>query len=176
MSFNPSTDLPATYKQNCLYMMVVDPQTLYVYWDISERKRSAVVRHYGVCWSVMPKIIRLYRASGYGANSFPAQMSYKDYTVGEAISWYFRELVPGETYIADFGILNSHGQFIPLIRSNPVCTPLDSILPPDRSDVSESAISHQSLSKECSITPEQTSPYEQFSTYTIYYAREGVHA
>lgn len=168
--------LPTAYNQNYLQLMVVNPTTLYAYWEIAERTIAAVTRHYNTSWIHMPKIIRIYENDA-DLSSLPQDgAKYSDFQVHDASSWYFHELTPSRSYTADFGTLNIYGQFIPLIRSNRMTTPRNSVPAAPTHDATNQAFTVQPwiTPSTSSTTTEHTSPYPQFSTYTVYKYKEGV--
>ncbi|MEH7087361.1 hypothetical protein V7139_32395, partial [Neobacillus drentensis] len=68
-----------------------------------------------------------------------------------------------------------YGQFIPLIRSNRITTPRNSVPASLAYDATNQAFTVQPCINP-STTTEHTSPYPQFSTYTVYKYKEGVFA
>ncbi|OPA76818.1 hypothetical protein BVG16_16810 [Paenibacillus selenitireducens] len=165
--------LPTAYNQNYLHLMVVNPTTMYAYWEISERTIAAVTRHYSTTWNHMPKIIRIYENEADFSSIPQDGAKYSDIQVLDATSWYFHELTPSRSYTADFGTLNIYGHFIPLIRSNRITTPRNSVLKHAYPDAENQTFTTQPWITP-STTTEHTSPYPQFSTYTVYQPKEGV--
>jgi len=166
--------LPA-YHHNVLQLMVVSPTTLYAYWEISERTITAVTRHYNTAWASMPKVIRLYENDGSLSSISHDVTKYTDHSVGDAKSWYFHQITPARSYSADFGTYNVYHQFVPLLRGNIVRTPrnraatIDSGYPQSEHRYAQGAWLDQGT------TLEHTSPYREFSTYSVYHTKEGVH-
>nr|WP_255570480.1 DUF4912 domain-containing protein [Cohnella sp. CFH 77786] len=110
-----------------LHLMVQNARSLYLYWEVGSRRRNLTERHFGCPWGTMPKIIRLYDTTcvyfdGHNANGY-----FDIETTPEAVNWYIHGVQPGITYTADFGTYSIHRQFVPLLRSNVVVTPRDSV-------------------------------------------------
>jgi hypothetical protein len=117
--------VPDSYHKDMLHAMVRDANTLFVYWEISNRRKWLVSRHFRCDWSVMPKILRLYDTTELYFNGSNANDSIDIETTPEATNWYIHGVHGNATYIVDFGTRNINGQFIPLLRSNVVMTPRD---------------------------------------------------
>jgi hypothetical protein len=113
--------IPARYERDLLHVLVRDANTIYVYWEIGNRRRWLASRHFQCDWGVLPKVLRIYDTTGIYFNGYNAH-GYKDIeTTPEAQSG----LNGNATYIVDVGTYNLGRQFIPLLRSNPVVTPRD---------------------------------------------------
>ncbi|MFD0620467.1 DUF4912 domain-containing protein [Paenibacillus sp. GCM10027629] len=166
--------LPA-YHHNVLQLMVVSPTTLYAYWEISERTITAVTRHYHTDWASMPKIIRLYENNGSLSSISHDAAKYTDHSVEDARSWYFHDLTPARSYTADFGTYNIYHQFVPLLRGNTVRTPRNRAATIEQGHPLSEHMHEQHPSLNQGATLENTSPYHEFSTYSVYHFKEGVH-
>lgn len=157
--------LAERYNADTLQLLVKDPTTLYAYWDVSDRKRWLVAQHYCADWSVMPKIVRLYAMPGNRSDGTGHRRTYADTNVGDSSSWYFTELLPNCTYIADFGILNVQRQFIPLLRSNIVMTPRNTEADFEETDSPDVLSPH---GRSIWFQELDGAMFEQFSAYTLY--------
>jgi hypothetical protein len=117
--------LPERYYRDTLRIVAVGPREMYAYWEVGDRKRWLCARHWQRDWSELRRLVRIYDVTllhfdGENANSV------RDIHVPPAADdLYVRELQPGTSYIADYGVLNDRSQFIPLLRSTAVLTPLD---------------------------------------------------
>ncbi|UHA72273.1 DUF4912 domain-containing protein [Paenibacillus sp. 481] len=169
---------PPTYLHNIIHLMVKDPTTLFVYWEITERKRQAVERHYLTSWNSIPKIMRLYRSTSSVTQA--CTYAHSDIEVFDADSWYIKHIQANTAYMVDYGVWNSCQQFVPLLRSQAVQTPRN--FPAGSNETSDQiAIQmtghHVHLHDEQPFTAasyDETSPFKQFSTYTLYSTKEGV--
>jgi hypothetical protein len=115
--------LPDRYEKDILQLMVRDATSLYVYWEVSNRKRWLVAQHFQCDWGFMPRVLRVYDVSCIYFNGYNANAYWDIETTAEASNWYIFGLTPGATFVVDLGIYNITRQFIPLIRSNAVSTP-----------------------------------------------------
>ncbi|WP_438444591.1 DUF4912 domain-containing protein [Gorillibacterium sp. sgz5001074] len=112
-------------NKDLLQLMAVDAHTLYVYWEVSDRKRWMASQHFGCDWGTLPKVIRLYDVTCVMFNGSNDNGHFDIETNPESSSWYMHNLNANATYIADFGVYTWERQFIPLLRSAPVITPRD---------------------------------------------------
>ncbi|MEW9699831.1 DUF4912 domain-containing protein [Paenibacillus sp. SI8] len=115
------------YHKDLLHLMGVDAHTLFVYWEISNRRRWLVSQHFECDYDVMPKVLRVYDVTCILFNGSNAH-SYRDViTLPEADSWYVRQLQPDRTYLIDIGTYTWEQEFVPLFRSNCAATPRDTM-------------------------------------------------
>lgn len=114
--------------------------------------------HYGDEWQALQPTLRLYDITGLCFDG-SACNKVRQYAVGSSYSCYLQELEPAKAYVADLGIWNKQGQFLPLLRSNTVYTP--------RTD-SGCLDSTTSIAVSSSLMVVLPIAYEQFSAYTLY--------
>jgi hypothetical protein len=119
-------ELPDRYEKDLLHLMVRDAHTLYVYWEISNRKRWLAAQHFGCDWHVLPKVLRVYDVTSVYFNGSNSNGYFDIETKPESNNWYIHGVKAGATYMVDFGTYSIHRQFIPLLRSNFMATPRDS--------------------------------------------------
>jgi hypothetical protein len=122
-------EVPDRYQKDLLHVMVRDAHTLYVYWEVSNRKRWLVAQHFECDWGLMPKVLRVYDVTSIYFNGNNANSYYDIQVTPEADNWYIHQVHANATYIVDFGTYTIHRQFIPLLRSNAAATPRDSEAP-----------------------------------------------
>jgi hypothetical protein len=100
--------LPPDYNENALYLLVQSPRVLYVYWELSPGLRNLFSEKKGVQ-------IRLNLQGRGPYYTTDLDLSKK--------SHYFSEVVPGQSYNCEIGIINWGDEFYPLLRSNSVVAP-----------------------------------------------------
>lgn len=166
---------PPTYRHSFIHLMVQSPYVLFVYWEVHERKRNMIAAHYRMPWSSLPKFVRFY-AYEEETTAFHRPAMMVDVEVHEASSWYYKEARPQMMYAADYGITNREGQFVPLLRSNRACTPLSKFAP--EANVPEASLQaarpqDEQLKLASSTLSDTYSPFDLFSTYTLYSNQEG---
>lgn len=158
-----------------IHLMVKDPYTLFAYWDITDRKRAATEQHYRMSWHRLTKKIRLYAVTDQqelqsgSVHYFDVNLEHLEQ---DRDSVYIHSIEPDQSYIADYGILNSSLQFIPVVRSAAIRTPRS--LSAASADSEETAAARITSLSAQPPSSESSSPFEQFSAYTLYPNREGV--
>lgn len=113
---NPPKDinLPASYGENYLMLMVQSPSVVFLYWDLSPGQITSLSGH-------GPLLARLYSCD-------VESMCYGS-LIEEAVlppctnNWYFNKVCPGSRYYVELGYLNKENNFIYIMRSNEVQTP-----------------------------------------------------
>lgn len=116
-------ELPDRYQKDILEALVRDAHSIYVYWEVSDRKRWLVSQHFRCEWGVMPKILRVYDVTCVFFNGSNANSFVDIRTTPEATNWYIHHLNANATYLIDFGTYTIEGQFVPLMRSRAIVTP-----------------------------------------------------
>ncbi|WP_274649378.1 DUF4912 domain-containing protein [Paenibacillus humicola] len=125
MRWNNAGELPDRYEKDLLQLLVRDPHTLFVYWEIGNRKRWLAAQHFGCDWHVLPKVLRIYDVTGVYFNGGNSNGYFDIETTPEANSWYILGVHAAATYTVDFGTYTWNRQFVPLLRSNFAATPRD---------------------------------------------------
>ncbi|UJF34394.1 DUF4912 domain-containing protein [Paenibacillus hexagrammi] len=120
-----SFEVPDRYNKDLLHLMVRDAHTLYVYWEISDRRRWLVAQHFECDYGMMPKVLRLYDITDTYFNGSNAHWHRDTLTTPEANNWYLQGLQADRTYVVDIGTYTWDHQFIPLLRSGCAATPKD---------------------------------------------------
>src|SRR5438034_9528832 len=102
-------DLPESYGDPTVTLLVVDSYLVHVYWDFDLAKlppetTSAALRFYEV-------------TDGPISSRFDVEIDLR------ARNWYVHLWSPAKSYCADLGVKTGAGTFTPLVRSNTVQTP-----------------------------------------------------
>jgi hypothetical protein len=109
--------IPWSYGQDRVTAMVVNPHTLYLYWEITDEAIDHGRRWLGPAGRDAWLNLRVYDVSGRifdGTNA----LSYLDYRVDRADRQWFVEVGrPGSTAIVELGMKSSEGHFVKLARS-----------------------------------------------------------
>jgi hypothetical protein len=116
-------DIPSSYNDNKIVLMVKDPWTIYSYWEISRENKDSTLESIQKEGLVASKIIlRL-----YDLTEAEKGFRYKAIHDFEAEKWaddrYINTSGEEKNWIAEFGILCTSGKFFCLARSNMVTTP-----------------------------------------------------
>lgn len=110
-------ELPDTYNDTRLVLMVRDPEWLFAYWEIADGHWEDLARHYGGALSSDNLTLRIFEMSD--------EMGYFEINVGGlARDWHIRVGKSQTPFYCQLGIKH-HQDFIPLAVSNTVVTPRD---------------------------------------------------
>jgi hypothetical protein len=117
-----NSTLPKTYDRDTLHMIARDPSTLYLYWELSAGKKRMAESYFERQWDDLPQRIRLYEATHWPFEGANARQIW-EWPIARSAACYFHHADPARRYVADFGVAGQGGQFLPMMRSNPVVTP-----------------------------------------------------
>jgi hypothetical protein len=118
-------EIPCSYADDRIVLLVRDPYWVHVYWDISRQtliRAKAALRDQ---WYDAKSILRIYDVTGVDFDGKNANSSFDIGITGGATNWYVNTAVPNRTYCVDIGLLSDSGDFILLARSNKATTPRD---------------------------------------------------
>ena len=118
-------DIPASYGDDRIVLLIRDPYWVHVYWDIS---RETLLRAKGVLkdeWYDARSILRVHDVTGVDFDGDNSNSHFDIVLEGGATNWYINTHVPNRTYCVDIGLLSRSGRFVLLARSNAATTPRD---------------------------------------------------
>jgi len=121
-------DLPFSYGETKLVLLVRDPYWAYSYWDFSGETWNWSQRKLSEDSSLKP-MIRLH--------DLDRKRSYHLVISLEAKNWYLHLGTPDHRYVAELGVGDGKSRFYLMVRSNEVQTPRDSpshVIDPEWSD------------------------------------------
>lgn len=123
---NRSESLPQYYGKDLLVILPRDPHNLFAYWEVALPTRSALEITEGADkWPEASFLLRIYK---YARDSAETVEEFFDLKVGwENDSWYIAVTEADRYYQAELGWKIPGGTFKPIIRSNLVRTPRDSL-------------------------------------------------
>lgn len=110
-------DLPFSYGETKLVLLVRDPYWAYSYWDFSGETWNWAQQKISQDSSLKP-VIRVH--------DLEAKRSYHLFISLEAKNWYLHLGTPDHRYVAELGIGDGNSRFYLIARSNEVRTPRDS--------------------------------------------------
>ncbi len=125
MQDTSARELPSSYNQDKMVLVVRDPWWLFSYWEVRGETWERHKRDIGDEFYKGKIILRVYDVSSINFNGFNAHRHFDIYIRPESSSWYIDISTPGKSWCVDLGILLSNGRFITILRSNVVETPLD---------------------------------------------------
>lgn len=121
-------ELPNTYGEDKIVALVRDPYWIFVYWEITQRKRAEIERDYGPsAWNDSPPILRVYDTTDVIFTESGPHTFYDIYINNYASSWHINVGRPNRTFCVERGLILPDGRYVPLLRSNFVTTPLDHV-------------------------------------------------
>ncbi|AGL03272.1 DUF4912 domain-containing protein [Desulfoscipio gibsoniae] len=106
-------ELPQWYDENKMVLLVVNPHTAYLYWELAFSQNRAVQEH--------QPVVRLFELP-------PGQQDEQPRLVKSIVlpaftnNWYFNDLQPGCHYQAEMG-WEQNGIFYCMIKSNNIIAP-----------------------------------------------------
>ncbi|MGC5325542.1 DUF4912 domain-containing protein [Brevibacillus sp. SYSU BS000544] len=95
-----------------------DDQSLRATWSMTESFRLEAEREFGIPFSELPFILRLYDLTGRGDIKNDGTDSYTDFDINHRSSeWILYGVMEGLTYCVDLGVRMIDGRFYSLSRS-----------------------------------------------------------
>lgn len=118
-------ELPGTYNRNQIVLQVRDPWWLHSYWEVTPSSFEELKGRLGDAFYSAKRVLRVYDVSHIIFDGTNAHRFF-DIEVGhDATSWYIDTGGPGRSWCVDFGLRLPNGDFITIVRSNTVNTPLE---------------------------------------------------
>ena len=118
-------DLPVSYDEDRIALLVRDPYWVHVYWDIARDTLRRAQEVLGERWPEAKSILRIYDVTGVDFDGTNANSHFDVEIAGGASNWYINVKVPNRAYCVEIGLLSVTGEFIMLARSNVATTPRD---------------------------------------------------
>ncbi len=125
-------DLPVSYDEDRIALLVRDPYWVHVYWDITRETLAKAQEALGERWREAKSILRVHDVTGVEFDGTNANSYFDIEIAGGAGNWYINVQVPNRAYCVEIGLLSVTGEFIVLARSNVAATPRD--VPSDITD------------------------------------------
>lgn len=118
-------ELPVGYGQDKIVLQVRDPWWLHSYWEITHGTWERLRQDLQEAFNHAKKVIRVYDVSQIIFNGMNAHRYFDIEVHPEANNWYIDTGGPGRSWCVDYGLRLPNGDFITIVRSNTVMTPLD---------------------------------------------------
>lgn len=117
------TVIQEAYGSDRLIALPRDPESLYLYWELTSDRKRMAEEHFRCGWMELPKLLRVYDVSFFyfeGKNF----NRYWDFPINqEANNWFVKGISPDCSYVIDYGTTSINGKFITILRSNSIKTP-----------------------------------------------------
>ncbi len=114
-------ELPDSYGQTCLVMMVVNPHLAYAYWEVGSDKLAAARKQ--TRGARDRAVLRFYEVEDGVPGSEPPSGWFDVDVELQPRNWYVELWSADKTYYAELGLKSDDGQLVPLARSNRIHTP-----------------------------------------------------
>jgi len=119
------SELPAQYGKDEMVLQVRDPWWLHCYWEVSPGTWERLRQSLKELFFSAKKVLRVYDISQIIFNGKNAHRFFDIEINQETSSWYIDVGGSGRSWCIDYGLNLPNGEFITVLRSNVVTTPLD---------------------------------------------------
>lgn len=153
--------------RDTLHLLIQSPTVLFVYWQLSGRKKNMIQEHFDKDWKALQPTLRFYHVADLPIDSHQAD-SVSELHLPHGESCFLSGFHPGQRYFADLGIVNEQGQFLPLLRSNTILTPpIDTNQEfPSHLITNDQLVTYRPMA--VSFQPMTPEANEHFSAYSVY--------
>ncbi|MBM3255403.1 MAG: DUF4912 domain-containing protein [Candidatus Omnitrophica bacterium] len=118
-------EVPWGYGEDKVVLQVRDPWWLHAYWEITGGTLDNLKARLGDAFYSSKMVIRVYDVSDIIFNGSNAHSFFDIEINPEANNWYIDAGGPGRSWCVDVGLRLANGDFITIVRSNTVRTPLE---------------------------------------------------
>jgi len=118
-------ELPFGYGKDKIVLQVRDSWWLHAYWEVINETFNRLKEKLGDSFYSAKRILRVYDVSQIIFNGTNAHRFFDIEVSPEASSWYIDTGGPGRSWCVDYGLKLSNGEFITIVRSNTVYTPVE---------------------------------------------------
>jgi uncharacterized protein len=118
-------ELPGGYGKDKITAQVRDPWWLFCYWEINANTWNNLINRLKELFFSAKRVLRVYDVSHINFNGKNAHRHFDVEVTQDANSWYLDTGGPGRSWIVDYGLKLANGEFIMIVRSNVVSTPID---------------------------------------------------
>ncbi len=118
-------DLAGGYNKDEIILQIRDPWWLYSYWEVTLNTWAKLKQQFKDIFHSAKKTLRVYDVSQKIFNGKNAHKFFDIEINHEADTWYIDAAGPGKSWCVDFGLKLPNGEFITIVRSNTVQSPLD---------------------------------------------------
>ncbi len=118
-------ELPHEYGQDRIVLQVRDPWWLHSYWEVTPHTSNRFKDRLGDTFHSAKRVLRVYDVSHILFNGNNAHRFFDIEISLDTTSWYIDTGGPGRSWCVDLGLKLTSGEFITILRSNVVHTPLE---------------------------------------------------
>lgn len=118
-------DLPWGYNRDKIVLQSRDPWWIHAYWEVTGSAFDRLRERLGEAYYSAKMVLRVYDVSQIIFDGKNAHRFF-DIEIGpDANNWYVDTQGPGRSWCVDMGLRLPNGEFITIVRSNTVHTPLE---------------------------------------------------
>ncbi|MCX5704280.1 MAG: DUF4912 domain-containing protein [Candidatus Omnitrophica bacterium] len=118
-------ELPFGYGKDKIVLQVRDPWWIHTYWEVVPETMVRLKEHLGEAFFSAKTVLRVYDVSSVIFDGTNAHRFLDIEINADANSWYIDVGGSGRSWCVDLGLRLPNNQFITIVRSNIVRTPLD---------------------------------------------------
>lgn len=118
-------ELPGGYGVDKMILQVRDSWWVHAYWEIASQTFNHLRERLSDAFFNAKRVIRVYDVSHIVFDGTNAHRFFDIEINPEATNWYIDTGGPGRSWCADVGLRLPSGEFIKIVRSNTVYTPLE---------------------------------------------------
>jgi len=118
-------ELPGGYGRDKIVLQVRDPWWLHTYWEVTPGMWNSLRERLGDTFFSAKKVLRVYDVSHIIFDGANAHRSFDIDVSFEANNWYIDTGGPGRSWCVDLGLRLPSGEFVTIVRSNTVNTPIE---------------------------------------------------
>jgi len=118
-------ELPAAYGKDKVVLQTRDPWWIHAYWEITPTTFDRLRERLKEAFFSAKRVLRVYDISQIVFNGKNAHRFFDIEIRDETNNWYIDTQGPGRSWCVDFGLRLANGEFITIMRSNTVHTPLE---------------------------------------------------
>jgi hypothetical protein len=118
-------ELPFGYGDDKIVICVRDPLWVYSYWELTLLTLDNLKKKYGNDFYNARKVLRVYDVTGVNFDGKNYNRFFDIDIAYEAGNRYINTAAPGRSWCVDLGFIMPNGEFVMILRSNIIHTPLD---------------------------------------------------
>lgn len=121
------SELPSTYGETKIALLVRDPFWVYTYWEIDSATIESIKNELKDRFNNAKKILRVYDVTDIQFDGSNAHSYFDIELTLEANNWYIKVPASARSYCVEIGFLTTDNYFKPVARSNIVATPRETV-------------------------------------------------
>jgi hypothetical protein len=118
-------ELPAGYGRDKVVLQARDPWWIHAYWEVTCGSFDRLREGLRDSFFSAKRVLRVYDVSQIIFDGKNAHRFFDIEIAQEANNWYIDTQGPGRSWCVDLGLRLANGEFITIVRSNTVHTPLE---------------------------------------------------